>query len=91
MCRKLSIMADAKVNEEKETSNFSDKDKERLLAEEGEQTQDYVTTVNTNNDSTMMWEAMINGLGKKLNLLAGTPNTCITDFFTEAENTAHSD
>jgi hypothetical protein len=75
MCRKLSIMADAKVNEEKETSNFSDKDKERLLAEEGEQTQDYVTTVNTNNDSTMMWEAMINGLGKKLNLLAGTPNT----------------
>ncbi|CAB3990440.1 Hypothetical predicted protein [Paramuricea clavata] len=71
-------MADAKVNEVKEKSNFSDEDEERLLAEEGEQIQDYVTTGDTNNDSTRMWEA-IKGLGKKLDLLAGTPNTCITD------------
>jgi phosphoserine phosphatase len=56
-------MADAKVNEAKEKSNFSDKDEERLLAEEDEQRQDCVTTGDTNNDSTMMWEA-IKGLGK---------------------------
>jgi hypothetical protein len=54
MCRKLSIMADSKVNEAKEKSNFSDEDEERLLAEEGEQTQDYVTTGDTNIDSTRM-------------------------------------
>jgi hypothetical protein len=50
MCRKLSIMAEAKVNEAKEKSNISDEDEERLLAEEGEQTQDCVTT----GDSTRM-------------------------------------
>ncbi|CAB4015392.1 Hypothetical predicted protein [Paramuricea clavata] len=71
-------MADDKVNEAQGKSNFSDEDEERLLAEEGEQTQDYVTTGDTNNDSTRMWEA-IKGLGKKLDLLAGTPNTRITD------------
>jgi soluble P-type ATPase len=58
-------MADAKVNEAKEKSNFSDKDEKRLLAEEDEQTQDCVTTGDTHNDSTMMWEA-IKGLGKNL-------------------------
>ncbi|CAB4038251.1 Hypothetical predicted protein, partial [Paramuricea clavata] len=71
-------MADDKVNEAQGKSNFSDEDEERLLAEEAEQTQDYVTTGDTNNGSTRMWEA-IKGLGKKLNLLAGTPNTRITD------------
>lgn len=79
MCSKLSIMSDVEVNETERKSPFpSEEDEDRLLNEEGDDTEDRNTTGDINIGSNLMWKA-IHGLEKKLDLLAGTPSTCITD------------
>ena len=72
-------MADDKVNElGSRSSSCSDEDEDRLLAEEDDGTPDQNATGDIKMDANMMWKA-IQGLERKLDLLAGKPNTCITD------------
>ena len=73
LCGKLSIMADLQVNGKDHKSSSSE-----LLAEEGDEIQNHDTTSVDFVASNTMWKAM-QGLEKKFTLLAGRPNSRITD------------
>ena len=78
VCGKLSVMADAEMNEmtENDDKPFSstEDDETALLAEDGN---DHDTTGAHAIASNKLWEA-IQGLQKKVDLLAGM-STCITN------------
>ena len=72
-------MAEVEVNDAEKNRKFDEEsDEERLLAEDGDETEDHDTTGDTNIDPKLIWRA-IQGLEKKFDLLAGTSNTGITD------------
>ena len=88
VCGKLSVMANAEMNEmhEKDGKSFSsgEEDENALLAEDRN---DHDTTGVHAIAPNKLWEA-IQGLQKKVDLLAGT-SSCITDASIKAESTAN--
>lgn len=71
---KLSIMADVEVNApDGKSLSIGKEDENALLADDGEGKQDYDTTGVGNIDTGLMCRA-IQGLEKKIDLLAGTPS-----------------